>query len=86
MLRKDGGHFADDIFKCIFLSENFSISTEISLKYMGLWGVIDNKSVLAWCLAGCKPLSEPILTKMFDDVWAWWVKSITDKKGGGGCS
>ena len=33
-LRQDGHHFADDIFKCIFLNENNFISIEISLKYI----------------------------------------------------
>ena len=32
--RQDGRHFTDDIFKCIFLSENESISINISLKFV----------------------------------------------------
>ena len=31
-LRENGQHFADDIFKCIFLNENVWIPIEISLK------------------------------------------------------
>ena len=27
-------HFADDIFKCNFINDNVSISTEISLKFV----------------------------------------------------
>ena len=30
--KQNGHHFADNAFKCIFLNENFSISTNISLK------------------------------------------------------
>ena len=41
--------FADDIFRCIFLNENFWISNKISLKYVP-YGLIDNKQ-----------LSEPIM-------------------------
>ena len=31
---KNGHHFADDIFKCIFLNENEWISLQISLKFV----------------------------------------------------
>ena len=30
----NGRHFPDDIFKCIFLNENVSISIKISLKFV----------------------------------------------------
>ena len=43
--RQDGRHFADDIFKCIFLNEHFWILNKISLKYVP-WGLINNKAVL----------------------------------------
>ena len=32
--RQNGRHFADDIFKCIFLNENKQISIKISLKFV----------------------------------------------------
>ena len=32
--RQNGRHFADDIFKCIFLNENVSITIKISLKFV----------------------------------------------------
>ena len=32
--RDNGRHFPDDIFKCIFLNENVSISIKISLKFV----------------------------------------------------
>ena len=32
--RQDGHHFADNIFKCIFLNENVWISIEISMKFV----------------------------------------------------
>ena len=32
--RQNGRHFADDIFKCIFLNENFWIPIKISLKFV----------------------------------------------------
>ena len=39
--RQNGRHFADDIFKCIFLNENVWIPIEISLKFVPK-GPIDN--------------------------------------------
>ena len=39
--RQDGRHFADDIFKCIFLNENVWIPIEISLNFVPK-GPIDN--------------------------------------------
>ena len=62
---QNGRHFADDIFKCIFMNEKFCISIKISLKFVPK-GQIDNKSalvqVMAWRQTGDKPLPEPILT------------------------
>ena len=41
----NGRHFPDDIFKCIFLNENVSISIKISLKFIPK-GQINNIPVL----------------------------------------
>ena len=58
--RQDGRHFADSIFKLIFLNETYCILIQISLKFVPL-GPIGNKQVLvqilAWRLTGAKPLS-----------------------------
>ena len=40
-LEKHSRHFADNIFKCIFMKENFSILIRISLKFVSE-GLIDN--------------------------------------------
>ena len=60
---------ADDIFKCIFLNENFRISIRISLKFVPKVP-IDNKPalvpVMAWRRTGDKPLPEPMLTQFTD--------------------
>ena len=60
---------ADDIFKCIFVNENFRISIKISRKFVPE-GPIDNKSalvrVMAWRRTGDKPLPEPMLTQFTD--------------------
>ena len=42
---QSGCQFADDIIKCIFLNENFSVSNEISLEYVSS-APIDNISAL----------------------------------------
>ena len=59
-LRQDGRHFANDIFKCIFLNENAWISIKISLKFVPKGPI--NKipalvQMMAWRRSGDKPLS-----------------------------
>ena len=51
--RQNARHFADDIFKCIFLNENVWISIIISLKFVPR-GQINNIQAL---VRGDKPLS-----------------------------
>ena len=64
--RQNGRHFADDIFKCIFLNENVWISIKISLKFVPK-GPINNipalVQIMAWCRPGDKPLSEPMMVR-----------------------
>ena len=45
MPRQNGHHFADDIFKCIFLNENVWIPIKISLKFVPK-GPINNMPAL----------------------------------------
>ena len=63
--RQNVRHFADDIFKCIFLNENVSIVIKISLKFVPK-GPINNipalVQIMAWRCPGDKALSEPILS------------------------
>ena len=63
-LRQNGCHFADNLFKGIFLNENIWNSIKISLKFNPK-GPIDNIPALvhkmAWCQLGDKPLSEPMI-------------------------
>ena len=60
----NGCHFADDIFKCIFLNENFWIPIKMSLKFVPT-GLINNITalvqIMAWRRPGDKPLSEPMM-------------------------
>ena len=65
--RQNGRHFADDIFKCIFLNENVWIPIKISLKFVPK-GPINNipalVQIMAWRRPGDKPLSEPMMASM----------------------
>ena len=68
---QNGRHFANDIFKCIFVNEKCCILIQIWLKFVPE-GPIDNKSTLVQVmecrLFGAKPLSEPMLIQ-FTDVY-----------------
>ena len=65
--RQNGRHFADDIFKRIFLNENIWIPMKISLKFVPK-GSIHNipalVQIMAWRRLGDKPLSEPMMVNL----------------------
>ena len=67
--RQNGRHFADDIFKYIFLNENVWIIIKISLKFVPK-GPINNipelVQIMAWRQLGDKPLSEPVVVYITD--------------------
>ena len=69
--RKNGRHFADDIFRCIFVNEKFCILIKISLNFVPT-GPIDNISalvqIMAWRCPGAKPLSEPMMVSLLTHI------------------
>ena len=69
--RQNGRHFADDIFKCIFLNENVWILIKISLKFVPK-GPINNipalVQIMAWRRPGDKPLSEPLMVSLLTHI------------------
>ena len=78
--RQNEHHFADDIFKCIFLNENVSISIKIWLKFVPK-GPINNipalVQIMAWRRTGDKPLSEPMMVNLPTHICVTrpqWVK------------
>ena len=80
--RRNEQHFADDIFKCIFVNENVWISIKISLKFVPK-GPISNipalVQIMAWCHLGDKPLSEPKMVSLLTHICITcpqWVKLI----------
>ena len=60
---------ADDIFKCIFLNENYRIAIRISLKFVPK-NLMDNNpalvQIMAWHQTDDKPLPEVMLAQFTD--------------------
>ena len=82
-LRQNGRHFADDVFKCIFLNENVWISLKISLRFVSKVP-IDNipalVQIMAWRRSGDKPLSEPMMVSLLTHICntrPQWVNGST---------
>ena len=78
--RQNGRHFADDMFKCIFLNENTWIPIEILLKLVPQ-GPINNipalVQIMAWRRLGDKPLSGPMMVRLPTHICVTrpqWVK------------
>ena len=62
--RQNGRHFADDIFKYIFLNKNAWISLKISLKFVPrvqINNILALVQIMAWRRLGDKPWSEPMM-------------------------
>ena len=81
--RQNGRHFADDIFKCIFLNEYVWIPNKISLKFVPK-GPINNiptlVQIMAWRRSGDKPLSEPMMVSLTTHICVTrpqWVNMST---------
>ena len=69
--RRNEQHFADDIFKHIFVNENVWISTKISLKFVpnspnnNIPALVQ---IMAWRRSGDKPLSEPMMVSLLTHI------------------
>ena len=62
-------HFADNIFKCIYANEKFSILIQISSKDVSMCPIDNNSSliqVMAWRRTSDKPLLEAMSTHIID--------------------
>ena len=75
-------HFADDIFKRIFVNENVWITIKNSLKFIPK-GPTNNipalVKIMAWRRPGYKPLSEPMLVSLPTHIcvtWPQWVNNF----------
>ena len=80
--RQNGRHFADAIFKCIFLNENVRIPIKISMKFAPKGPINNNPAlgqILAWHRLGAKPLSEPMTVSLLTHICVTrlqWVKVV----------
>ena len=69
--RQNGRHFADDIFKCIFLNKNAWIALKISLKFVPTVQINNISAlvqIMAWRRPGDKPLSEPMMVSLLTHI------------------
>ena len=69
--RQNGRHFADDIFKCIFLNEYVWILIAISLKFVPKCPINNIPAlgqIMIWHQPATKPLSEPMMA-LFTDAY-----------------
>ena len=80
--RRNRRHFADDIFKYVFMNENVWISIKISLKIVPT-GPINNiralVQIMAWRRPGDKSLSEPKVVKSLTHICVTrpqWVNAL----------
>ena len=79
--RRNGHHFADDIFKRIFFNENIWILIQISLKSVPkdpINNIAALVHIMAWRRPGDKPLSEPMMVILLTHICVTrpqWVKS-----------
>ena len=79
-LRQNGRHFADEVFKCIFLNENAWISLKNSLKFVPKVRISNIPAlvqIMAWRRPGDKPLCEPVMVNLLTQICVprpQWVK------------
>ena len=79
--RQNGRHFADAIFKSIFLNENVWISIKISLKFVPKCPINNIPAlvqIMAWRWPGDKSLSEPMMVSLPMNICVTppqWVKN-----------
>ena len=80
--RQNQRHFADDIFKSIFLNENARISLKISLKFVPKVRINNTPAlvqIMAWRRPGDKALSEPMMVNLLTHICVTrpqWVKHL----------
>ena len=80
--RRNGRHFPDDVFKCIFLNKNVWISLKIRLKLVPKVPINNIPAlvkIMAWRRPGDKPLSEPMMVSLLTHICVTrpqWVKSL----------
>ena len=69
--RQNGHHFTDNIFRCIFVNENFCTLIKFSLKFVPQVSIDNNPVmvlIMAWRRPGSKPLSEPMVVSLMRHI------------------
>ena len=69
--RQNNRQYPNDIFKCIFLTENVTMPITISLKFVPkdpINNILALAQTMAWCRRGDKPLSEPMMFRLPTDI------------------
>ena len=80
--RQNGRHFADDMFKCIFMNENVWIPIRISLKFVPKVPINNIPAlvqIMAWRRSGDKPLSQPMMDSLLMHICITppqWVNTL----------
>ena len=86
--RQNGRHFADDIFKCIFLNENVWISIKIPLKFVSKSPINTIPAlvqIMAWRRPGNKPISEAMMVNLLRHIFVsrpQWFNALMPEKNG----
>ena len=76
-------HFANDIFRCIFLNENAKTSLKISLKLVPRVRISNIPALVqikAWRVQGDKPLSEPMMISLLTHIYVTRPNGFTQSK------
>ena len=85
MPRQNGSHFADDIFKCIFVNGNVFNFDQYLTEVCPIGNLSSLVQIMAWCQRGDKPLPEPMMTKSNDTyiciIWPEWVDTYQELLG-----
>ena len=85
--RQDGRHFANDIFKCIFLNENVWIEMKISFDFVPKGSINTIPAlvqIMSWRRPGDKPLSEPVMVSLLTHICVTrpqWIKESGPSNG-----
>ena len=75
---QNGRHFADHIFRCIFINEKFWLGIHWCLFLRSNWALVQ---VMAWRRTGVKPIPEPMLAQFTDAYMRHkgrWVDMLND--------
>ena len=77
--RQNCPHFADDIFRCIFMNASMTFA-DISLKFVPKFrinNILSLVQIMAWRIPGDKPLSKPLMVNLLTHICVTrpqWVK------------